>query len=122
MIKKMRAANIDIAKSLAPIVGSRDVVSNLKSVIEKTPAKIINLDFSNVEFVSRSAAHELLVLKEKFNKSFFRKKMIAFISASDNVTEMFRTVAANRALPKPKEDVAEIQTVDVESLSKLATS
>lgn len=122
MIKKMRVVNIDIAKSLAPIVGSRDVVSNLKKVIEKAHAKIVNLDFSKVEFVSRSAAHELLVLKEKLNKSFFRKKTIVFISASDNVTEMFRTVAANRALPKPKEDVLEIQTIDVESLSKLATS
>lgn len=122
MVKKIRTINIDIAKNLAPIVGSRDVVSSLKKTIEKAHAKAINLDFSAVEFVSRSAAHELLVLKEKLNKSFLRKKVINFINASDNVTEMFRTVAANRALPKSKIEEAEIETIDVSHLSKLVTS
>ncbi|MDP2928605.1 MAG: hypothetical protein Q8O01_00895 [Candidatus Omnitrophota bacterium] len=122
MVKKTKTLNIDISKSLAPIVGSRDVVSNLKKIIDKAHAKAINLDFSAVEFVSRSAAHELLVLKEKLNKSFFKKKVINFINASDNVTEMFRTVAANRALPKSKIEAAEIETIDVSYLSKLATS
>ena len=122
MVKKIRTINIDIAKKLAPIVGSRDVVSILKKTIEKAHAKAINLDFSAVEFVSRSAAHELLVLKEKLNKSFFRKKAINFINASDNVTEMFRTVAANRAPPKSQIEAAEIETIDVSYLSKLATS
>jgi len=122
MIKKTKAVNIDVAKSLAPIVGSRDVVSILRKTIVKAHAKIVNLDFSAVEFVSRSAAHELLVLKEKLNKSFLRKKAINFINASDNVSEMFRTVAANRALPKTKAEELEIQTIDVEHLSKLATS
>ena len=122
MVKKTKTINIDVAKSLAPIVGSRDVVSNLKKIIEKAHAKAINLDFSTVEFVSRSAAHELLVLKEKLNKSFLNKKVINFINASDNVTEMFRTVAANRALPKSKTKELEIETIDVSYLSKLATS
>lgn len=122
MVKKTKTINIDVAKNLAPIIGSRDVVSSLKTTIEKAYAKAINLDFSAVEFVSRSAAHELLVLKEKLNKSFFKKKAINFINASDNVTEMFRTVAANRALPKSKIEAAEIETIDVSYLSKLATS
>jgi len=122
MVKKTKTINIDVAKNLAPIVGSRDVVASLKTTIEKAYAKAINLDFSAVEFVSRSAAHELLVLKEKLNKSFFKKKAINFINASDNVTEMFRTVAANRALPKSKIEEAEIETIDVSYLSKLATS
>ena len=122
MIKKTRMINIDVAKNLAPIIGSRDVVSNLKATIKKARAKAINLDFSAVEFVSRSAAHELLVLKEKLNKSFLRKKAISFINASDNVTEMFRTVAANRALPKSKTKELDIETIDVSYLSKLATS
>ncbi|MCX5667373.1 MAG: hypothetical protein NTY34_03560 [Candidatus Omnitrophica bacterium] len=122
MVKKTKTINIDVAKNLAPIVGSRDVASSLKTTIEKAHAKAINLDFSAVEFVSRSAAHELLVLKEKLNKSFFKKKEINFINASDNVTEMFRTVAANRALPKSKIEAVEIETIDVSYLSKLATS
>ena len=122
MVKKTKIINIDVAKNLAPIVGSRDVVSSLKATIEKAYAKAINLDFSAVEFVSRSAAHELLVLKEKLNKSFFKKKVINFINASDNVTEMFRTVAANCALPKSKIEAVEIETIDVSYLSKLVTS
>ena len=122
MVKKTKAMYIDVAKSLAPIVGSRDVVSSLRKTIIKAHAKVINLDFSAVEFVSRSAAHELLVLKEKLSKSFLRKKTINFIYASDNVSEMFRTVAANRALPKSKIEAVEIETIDVSCLSKLAAS
>ena len=121
MVKKTKKVNIDIAKSLAPIVGSRHVVSVLRQLVVKSRAKSVNFDFSNVEFVSRSAIHELLTLKEKLNKRFLIKKTINFINTSDNVAEMFRTVAANRALPKQKEEL-EIQTVSIDYLSKLATS
>ncbi len=51
-----------------------------------------------------------------------KQKLINFINASDNVAEMFRTVAANRALPKSKIEAAEIETIDVSYLSKLAAS
>jgi anti-anti-sigma regulatory factor len=122
MVKKTQTITIDIAKSIASIVSSRDVVYSLRKTINKAHAKTIDLDFSAVEFVSRSAAHELLVLKEKLNKSLLRKKTINFINASDNVSEMFRTVAANRALPKTKPEDIEIQTIDIAHLSKLATS
>ena len=117
----MNTVKIDVSKKLASIVGSRDVAHSLKNIIEKTHSKAIDLDFHDVEFVSRSAAHELLVLKERLNKRLFRKKIIHFINTSDNVSEMFRTVAANRALPKQKEAEADIQKVDINYLSKLAT-
>ena len=118
----MNIVKIDVSKKLAPIVGSRDVVYSLKKIIKKTHSKAIDLDFQDVEFVSRSAAHELLVLKDTLNKKLFRKKVVNFINTSDNVTEMFRTVAANRALPKQKETTLDIQKVDIDYLSKLATS
>ncbi|MBU4488262.1 MAG: hypothetical protein KKI13_04265 [Candidatus Omnitrophica bacterium] len=118
----MKTVKIAVSKKLAPIVGSRDVAYSLKNLIEKIHARAIDLDFQDVEFVSRSAAHELLVLKEKFNKRLFWKKAINFINTSDNVADMFRTVAANRALPKQKEIELNIQKVDVNYLSKLAAS
>jgi len=118
----MKTVKIVIAKKLAPIVGSRDVVYSLKSLIEKIHARVIDLDFQDVEFVSRSAAHELLVLKEKLNKRLFWKKAINFINANDNVAGMFRIVAANRAFPKQKEIELDIQKVDVNYLSKLIAS
>jgi anti-anti-sigma regulatory factor len=118
----MTTVKVEVSKKLASIIGSRDVAYSLKSIIEKTHSKTIDLDFHDVEFVSRSAAHELLLLKETLNKRFFRKKVINFVNASDNVSEMFRTVAANRALPKHKELETDIQNVDINYLSKLATS
>lgn len=115
----MKTITIDVSRKLASIVGSRDVAYSLKSFIRRAWSKTVDLDFRDVEFVSRSAAHEFLILKEKFSKRLFRKKIINFVNTSDNVSEMFRTVAANRALPKQKEVELEMQKVDIESLSKL---
>ena len=74
----------------------------LASAIGKVKTKIINLDFGQVEFVSRSVAHALMVLKEDLSRRLLRKKQIHFINASNDVETMFRAVAANRAIPKPK--------------------
>lgn len=54
--RRMRVVNV--AKMIAPIVGSRDFVNSLLMKIDKKD-KVV-LDFKNVEFLSRSAAHELL--------------------------------------------------------------
>lgn len=109
---------IDVAKILAPIVGSRDLMPVLAEVVNKADAKTVDLDFSKVEFVSRSAAHALLLMKEDLQRRWLNKKFIAFVNASDNVQEMFRIVAANRALPKINEPQVEIEKTDINSLAK----
>jgi hypothetical protein len=88
-------------------------------VIVKSWTKAIDLDFNNVEFVSRSAAHELLLLRDSLNSRFFMRKEINFVNANNDVTNMLRIVAANRVAPKPKEEL-HIQKTDIDHLSQLA--
>lgn len=109
---------INVAEVLASIISSRDVANVLKEAIIKTNAKLVNLDFSNVEFVSRSAAHELSTLKEKLHQKTFNKKEIAFINTNQAVTEMLRVVAANRMLPKIKKPDFTAEKTDIYSLLK----
>jgi len=116
---KIKKITIDVAKNLATIINSRDIVFSLKRVIAKSWTKAIDLDFNNVEFVSRSAAHELLLLRDSLNSRFFMRKEINFVNANNDVTNMLRIVAASRVAPKPKEE-SHIQKTDIDHLSQLA--
>lgn len=91
---------IDVASVLAVVIGSRDIADHLKNIVKNSREKAIDLDFQNVEFISRSASHELLLIKEDLRRQFINKKDIFFINTNEAVTEMFRVIAANRAVPK----------------------
>ncbi|WP_202320698.1 hypothetical protein [Archaeoglobus neptunius] len=78
---------IDIEKEIAPIVGSRDVVKAFERRMDT--AKKIILDFKNVEFASRSAAHVLLEYKRN-NPD----KVIEFRNMNQSVEKMFYLVEA----------------------------
>ncbi len=108
---------INIAIEIAAVIGSRDLVNNLKKVIKKIDANRVFLDFSEVEFVSRSAAHALLLIKEDSRRKFFGKKEIAFINANSDVEKMLRIVAANLALPKRSKVDFKAERINIKSLS-----
>lgn len=93
---------IKMAKYFAPVISSRDITDSLESAILKSKSKIVDLDFSDVEFISRSAAHALLSMKEILQRRVVKKKEISFVNANEEVKEMLRIIAANRALPKGK--------------------
>jgi len=99
----MKETIINISVVLAPILGSRDIAHNLKNLILKAKSRSVELNFKDVEFISRSAAHELLTLKDDLSHRFLRKRKISFVNTSNNVAEMLRMVAASRAVPKPRE-------------------
>jgi len=107
---------LNIAELVAPIVGSRDAVRVLEKMISKEKAKSIDLDFRDVEFVSRSATHEFLIMKETVARKALNKKTIAFINLNQNVKDMFRAVAANRAVPKSAKPELEPRISSIESL------
>ena len=107
---------INVAKILAPIVGSRDLMPILAESVNKADARSVDLDFSQVEFVSRSAAHALLLMKEDLQRKWLKKKYIAFVNAPENVREMFRVVASNRAMPKISNLDIKIEKTDIRSL------
>lgn len=112
---------INVAQILAPIVGSRDLMPILAETINNTDAKSVDLDFSEVEFVSRSATHALLLMKEDLQRKWLNKKFITFVNASDNVQEMFRVVAANRAVPRDIDQNLKIEKVDINSLMSVTS-
>lgn len=91
---------IDVERLLAAVVGSRDIADRLEDAIKAAHTKAVDLDFQKVEFVSRSAAHELLLIQESFRNKLMSKKEISFVNANKAVTEMFRVIASNRAMPK----------------------
>ena len=87
--------------TIAPMIGSRDVVHALKDVIDQVNVSAFDMDFADVAFVSRSAAHEFLVLKDEMKK---KNIDLQFINAKNEVAEMLRIVAANRAVPRLKDE------------------
>lgn len=115
-MKNELKVTIKVAEKLATILSSRDLIDNLKTAVLKAAAKSVNLDFSEVEFISRSAAHALLIMKEDLRH---RKKEIYFINANKEVENMLRTVAANRVLPKKGKPVFHAEKVDIKSFASL---
>lgn len=103
-----------ISSLLAHILSSRDAVEILEKIVKKTNVKSVDLDFSNVKFVSRSAAHALLLMKEKLQT----KKYISFVNTNEDVTNMLRAVAANRIVPKKQKPKFNPKKIDINSLFK----
>ena len=108
---------ISVAQLIAPIVSSRDVVSNLRTAVNAADTKSVDLSFKNVDFISRSAAHELLSMKEDLLRKR-DKKAISFINLNRDVKEMFRITAANRAAPKEEKPKFEAEKTDLSTLLK----
>lgn len=115
MVKKSKTV-IKIAQVFASILSSRDIVDELRTIINKTDSESVDLDFQKVEFVSRSATHELILVKEDFKRKRLNKKEVSFINTSNSVKEMFRVVAANRTLPKDIKLKFKAKRVDVNTL------
>ena len=91
-------ANLNVAELVAETLNSRDVVLSLKNNILEADAQEVDLDFSEVRFISRSAAHELIKLREDF--SINSSKKVNIVNANSDVSNMLRVVAANRIVPK----------------------
>ena len=106
--------NLIISRLLASIISSRDMVDILEKNIKKTDAKSVNLDFSNVKFISRSVAHALLLMKEKLQT----KKDISFINVNENVADILRVVAANITVPKNQKPNFNPEKINASSLFK----
>jgi len=116
--KSHNLTTINVSKLLAPIISSRDVADILEAEIKKTDAKSVFLDFTNIKFISRSAAHSLLLLKEKLESRVSKRKEMSFINPDNDVAEMFRAVAANRALPKKEKPEFNPEKINISSLLK----
>jgi len=108
--------NLMISDLLASIISSRDIIDILEKAIKKIDNKSVDLDFSNVKFVSRSAAHALLLMKERLQT----RKDIYFINSNKDVANMLRVVAANRIVSQKKKPDFNPEKIDINSLFKEA--
>ena len=98
---------VDLEKEIAPIIGSRDVLECLEERIKK--AEYIILDFKNVKFISRSAAHKLLNYKNN------HPEKIEFINMNDSVKKMLEIVEAqiNGHVNKDKFKPSKIRVIEL---------
>lgn len=103
------STHIDVGKEIAPILGSRDVVRGFLKRIDNITGKIV-LDFNNVEFVSRSAAHVLLEY-ERCNPD----RIIEFCNMNKSVKKMFDLVKSqlNGLVSKDKLKSRDIDVVEL---------
>ena len=90
---------LEIAREISEIISSRDISHVLKQRIEAADSYRVNLDFNKVQFVSRSAAHQLISLQRSLAE-LEQPILLNFKNTSENVTTMLRAVAANSVVPK----------------------
>lgn len=88
-----KTINIDLSKDLAQVVSSRDLVVDLESKLAKLPNKKINLDFTNIIFVSRSAAHELILMQERLSEKFLKRKLVNFVNMNEDIKNLINHIA-----------------------------
>lgn len=113
-MQKQNTKTIRLFKILAPVISSREIITEiLEKKISAENAQTIILDFSDIKFISRSAAHEFLLLKERFNNKRSYKKTIDFINMENSVAEMIRIVAANRAYPSTQEVTFKVKKMNI---------
>jgi len=117
-----QSSSISIAKKIAKIVSSRDLVRNLEKEVSKQPHTVVNLDFSDVDFISRSAAHELLILQERMKTKRFKKKEVQFVYTNDDIKKMLRIVAANKAIPESAKPTVRLEKIDIHTLLSTTSS
>ena len=96
--------NINVLEFTPPIINSRDCIKNLKKEILKSPNNKVILNFGNIKSVSRSAAQELMNIKDEFNKEWFHKKILSFSNINKEVSKTFKLVSFNYipTIPKTK--------------------
>lgn len=110
---------IRLSDYLPSNVSSRDIISQfLEKLIAEMKTNLVYLDFSKISFISRSAAHELIKMKERFEYSKQRKK-IEFIKLDDDVAEMIRIVGANMIYPSDEKRVYKPKKINLGDLVKI---
>ncbi|MCK9577964.1 hypothetical protein M0R01_00530 [bacterium] len=103
------------------IISSRDIARLITEEVSLKKESVIDLDFSNIKLVSRSAAHELMLLKNNLEKKFLGKKKLSFVNINPDIAEMFNIVSVS--LKTSKEAVVlkknKVKKLTVDSLNNL---
>lgn len=113
---KSKKISLNVADRIARVISSRDIIQSLDRVIASERSRVIELDFSDVDFVSRSAAHEFLLLRDRMSWPFLRRKKIIFTNLNNEVKMMLRAAEANSTTPPKKDGGYKPQRISIDSL------
>ena len=84
-------ATISVFELIGALVHTREASNILMQLIEKDPCDFIELDFSNVEYISRSFADQFYF--DKMNCAVKLKKNIIVSNANETVIHMLNAVS-----------------------------
>jgi len=108
----LKAQKIELVKVIAPNVSSRDAISLVDQKIKRSKSKEIILDFSSVEFLSRSASKELLRAQRELERRWFRRKKISFSNVSKDVQDVLDASSVTRKTRRINDDIKEVTLRD----------
>ncbi len=98
MTKNKNHIIIKLSEHYKNSIASRAAIINLFT-IDLTEIKTIEIDFSYITFISRSATHQFIKEKERLENTL--KIKADFINLSSEVKEIFDLVAKSIESPKP---------------------
>ena len=106
MTSKKHHIKLNLSEHFKNSVSSRAAVINLFT-IDLSDIKILEINFSDIDFVSRSATHQLIKEKERLENKLHIK--VNFSSVNNAVKEMFAIV--NKSIESPPTKVSEIHRI-----------
>lgn len=118
MNNKITKTRLNLAEKLAPSISTRVAVQSLRNELVASPFTRIVLDFKKVESISRSAAHEIVMMVSDLTNLFQKKITIENTTAS--VAVVFSAVTNQSTQSKPKERQISGKTIDYEKLCQPA--
>jgi len=112
-MKKQKVIKIDLASLIAKNIATRQSAELIRSEIFRiAPLKEnIEIDFSNVDFISRSFADEILHLKDEVKK---RDIAIQFSNTNNEVENMLKIVTSQVS---KKQRSIDFETANLEKMA-----
>ena len=99
MAKRKQHITLKLFENFNSSISSRAAIINLFN-FDFTKVKTLEVDFSKVSFLSRSAAHQLIKEKERYDNKYNIK--VKFTNRSKMVKEMLDTVNKSLKIPQSK--------------------
>ena len=107
---------IRIASEIDSIINTREAALNIKKQIQESACKHIELDFEDVEFISRSFADQMH--KEKIELAD-KGILIVMLNASSSIMDMFRAVSnTQNAVNRYRKEIPVYKITNMDSLSE----
>lgn len=118
MPNRIAKIRLDMADKLAPSISTRVAIQSLRNELVASPFTRIVLDFKKVESISRSAAHEIVIMVFDLTNLFQKETTIENTTAS--VAVVFSAVTNQSIQSKTKERQISGKTIDFEKLCQPA--